>query len=185
MKPAETGCLLSDHGERLPADAMLLQKTSGTRTPLENICPYRFRDPLAPALAAEREGRTIEISKIEECLRGIEADHDITLVEGAGGLLVPLVGRLTFADLALRFGWPLIVVVGSKLGALNHAFLTIRYAQSIGLKIQGYVVNFPLPGDDLAAETNLKVLRDWLGEPIGILRHGRNSMENGEWRVEK
>jgi len=139
--------------------------------PGDDICPYALRDPLAPAVAAAREGVTIDIGRIQEAYARIAAAHDVTLVEGAGGLLVPLTGRLTFADLALRLQLPLLVVVGNRLGAINHALLTVRHAQTLGLRVAGYVVNAPGPQRDLAAESNAAVLTDWLGEPLGEVPH--------------
>lgn len=173
MKPAETGCLPDEGGRRLvPEDALALKAASDCRAGIETICPYTFPDPLAPSVAAARVGKAVDPRTIEDCLRQIEADHDITLVEGAGGLLVPLTSDLTFADLALRLQLRAVVVVGSKLGAINHALLTIRHIEAIGLPLAGYVVNFPLPADDLAATSNVEVLRHWLGEPLAIMPYG-------------
>ena len=93
----------------------------------------------------------------------------MTLVEGAGGLLVPLTSAMTFADLAARLEIPLLVVVASRLGAINHALLTVRYARALGLRVLGYVVNFLTDGSDLAAQTNISVLSELLGPPIGVM----------------
>jgi dethiobiotin synthetase len=157
MKPVETGCELGD-GQLVPADALRLRHFSGSPLPLELVCPYRFAPPLAPAVAAEMAGVKIEQQRLIVSYERIRARHDITLVEGAGGLLVPLTERYTFADLARDLGIPLLVVVGSKLGAINHALLTLHCASSLGLSVLGYILNHPNPTRDLAAETNRRAL---------------------------
>jgi len=153
MKPVETGCRLED-GELSPEDALRLSRFSGSTIPLNLLCPYRFAPPLAPLVAGELAGVRIEGARIRACYAEIEARHDITLVEGAGGLLVPLAERYTFADLARDLGIPLLVVVGSRLGAINHTLLTLHCATSIGLAVRGYVLNHVTPVPDLAAHTN-------------------------------
>ncbi|HXF75466.1 MAG TPA: dethiobiotin synthase, partial [Methylomirabilota bacterium] len=89
MKPAETGCE-EKNGELVPADALLLKQASACAEAMEKICPYRFREPLAPSIAAERAGVKIEIDPLLKAYGEISAAHDLTLVEGAGGLMVPL-----------------------------------------------------------------------------------------------
>jgi len=167
-KPAETGCVPGG-SHRTPADADRLQFFSGCGERLDTICPYALRDPLAPLLAAEREGVCIEPERLVAIYETIARTHDITLIEGAGGLLVPLTASLTFADLAQRLDVPVLVVVGSRLGAINHALLTIRYAERIGLRVLGYVVNFFQAARDEAAESNVAVLERLLGPALGVV----------------
>ncbi|MBI1816035.1 MAG: dethiobiotin synthase [Deltaproteobacteria bacterium] len=169
LKPAETGCALAVTGERIAIDAQRLAFFSGCDAADDLICPYRFRDPLAPRVAAEREGRTIDINVIATANEHLAATHDVVLVEGAGGLLVPLVDAFTFADLCRRLHGRLVVVVGNKLGAINHALLTLRHAQQVGLPLVGYVVNALTPTHDLAAETNVGLLHELLGPPLGVI----------------
>jgi len=103
-------------------------------------------------------GVRIEKQRIIVAYERIAAVHDITLVEGAGGLLVPLAGRYTFGDLARDLRVPLLVVVASKLGAVNHTLLTLHCAGSMGLPVLGYVLNHVIPTGDLAGETNRRAL---------------------------
>jgi dethiobiotin synthetase len=168
-KPVETGCSLGVGGQRVPEDAVLLRFFSGCRYELTTICPYTLREPLAPLLAAEREQVGIDLELLVDCHQRIAGAHDFTLVEGAGGLLVPITHAATYADLARRLAAPVLVVVGSRLGAINHALLTIRYAESIGLLLLGYVVNFPRSEDDEAARSNVQVLTRLLGPPLGVV----------------
>ena len=157
LKPAETGCPIQD-GRLYPEDAMRLAAFAQTRFPVDAICPYRFAPPVAPSVAAEQAGVTIELETILSTFRQIAAHHDITIVEGAGGLLVPLNGQYTFAELAHDLGIPTLVVVGSKLGAINHALLTFRYARTLSLPLLGYILNHPSPTTDLAIQTNAQTL---------------------------
>jgi dethiobiotin synthetase len=168
LKPVETGCDEEAGGVPVPADALRLRFFSGTEQEIEAICPRRFRSPVAPAVAARLEGAEIDPSLLADGVRRIVERHDVTLVEGAGGLLVPISGTFTFADLAHRCALPVLVVVGNRLGALNHALLTVRWADKAGLEIAGYVVNALGPDEDLAARTNVETLAELLGPPIAV-----------------
>jgi len=169
VKPFETGCREGPDGNLVPADALRLRYFSGCREPLDVICPYRARAPLAPSVALAAEGREIDLEGLHRTICGIVGRHQVTLIEGAGGLLVPVRGSLTFADLARDREWPVLVVVGNRLGALNHAQLTLRWARENGLRVAGYVVNTLSPEADVAAETNARTLAELLGPALGIL----------------
>jgi dethiobiotin synthetase len=113
---------------------------------------------VAPSVAAELVDMTIDPQHIAAVFGEIAKQHDFTIVEGAGGLLVPLTGRYTFADLAQDLNLPLLVVVGSKLGALNHTLLTLRVAKALSLPVIGYLLNHPTASSDLATQTNARTL---------------------------
>ncbi len=168
-KPVETGCLPRADGAVAPADAALLQFFSGSQAALEDICPYRLRAPLAPLVAAEREQVSIDVELLVRCCRDLEAAHDVTIIESAGGLLVPITISSSYAELAKRLDVPVLVVVGSRLGAINHALLTIRYARTVGLRVLGYIVNFLHADADEAARSNVDVLARLLGPPLGVI----------------
>ncbi len=153
MKPAETGCK-EKNGKLFPDDAFHLQQASGCDDPLERICPYRLWLPLAPSVAAAKERVKIDISLIVNLYDEISSAHDITLVEGAGGLLVPLLPRYTYADLARAMELPLLVVAANRLGAINHLLLTLEHASCRGLNVLGYALNQVTSDSSLAAETN-------------------------------
>jgi dethiobiotin synthetase len=158
MKPAETGCPEKD-GKLVPEDAVRLKEASGCQEPLEKVCPYRLRDPLAPSVAAERSGVTIDIDVIRKLYDEISSKHDITIVEGAGGLLVPILPHYTYADLAKLLKFPVLVVAANRLGAINHLLLTLEHASCRGLRVLGYVLNHLESSPSLAAETNADALR--------------------------
>jgi dethiobiotin synthetase len=157
MKPAETGCLEKD-GKLFPEDAVKLKEASGCAVPLEKVCPFQLRDPLAPGIAAEREGTRIDIDRLIDIYDEIRAAHDLTLVEGAGGLMVPLLPSYTYADFARVLKLPILVVAPNRLGVINHLLLTLEHASCTGLRVLGYVLNEVQDGRSLAAETNRAAL---------------------------
>src|SRR5436305_14403039 len=124
MKPVETGC--PREGDQLaPQDALFLRRISGCTAPPEVVTPYAFAEPLAPAIAAELAGCSIELSHIRSCYEQLLTQHDYVLVEGAGGLLVPLTAQHTMHDMAVALGLPILVVACNKLGTINHTALTV------------------------------------------------------------
>lgn len=171
FKPAETGCSQGDGSALVPADAVRLREFAGSSQALEEVCPYVFSEPLAPAVAAERAGRTIDFRWLSGHMRTRAQGYDLVLVEGAGGWLVPLTSQLTFADLALALDAHVLLVVANRLGALNHALLTAQNVRMHGSRWLGYVWNHPLPAEDVAQATNIDALRGWLGEPLGAVPH--------------
>lgn len=162
MKPAETGCSQRE-GQLFPEDAANLKEASGCAEPIETICPYRMAEPLAPSIAAERAGVKIDIDRLIAVYEATRAKHDITLVEGAGGLMVPLLPSYTYADLARVLKLPVIVVAANRLGAINHLLLTLEHASCKGLLTLGYVLNHVSSVTSLAAETNREVLAGLTG----------------------
>lgn len=157
MKPAEAGCEDKD-GKPFPQDAFYLKEASGCEEPLERVCPYRLAEPLAPSMAAQRAGVKIDISHLQTLYGEISEKHDITLVEGAGGLLVPIVPGYTYADLAKLLNLPLLVVAANRLGVVNHLLLTLEHASCRELRVLGYVLNHLETRPSLAAETNGETL---------------------------
>lgn len=164
MKPAETGCE-ERNGKLVPADAFRLKDASGCAEPIERICPYRLSEPLAPSIAAERAGVKIDINHLMAVYAEISAEHDVTLVEGAGGLMVPLLPSYTYADFARVFKLPLLVIAANRLGVINHLLLTLEHASCKGLRTLGYVLNRISNETSLAAETNREVLSNLTGIP--------------------
>ncbi len=140
MKPVETGCV-DNKGKLIPTDALRLKEASGSNAGLETINPYRFTLALSPQTAAEHFGATIEFDSIKSCFDELSDQNDVMLVEGAGGLLVPVSDDRTMADLALYLGLPLIVVSANRLGTINRTLLTVHCALSKGLKVAGIIFN--------------------------------------------
>jgi dethiobiotin synthetase len=169
MKPIETGCP-NRNGRLVPTDATFLKAVSSSRDAPSLINPYRFSKPLAPLIAAEIDHKKIRIGRISSAYKKLRDKHDILFVEGAGGLLVPLTGKLTNLDLILELNLPILLVVGSKLGAVNHTLLTLNWAKENGVKILGVLINRlnPSPGSrkNLVEKTNPGLIGSFTEVPI-------------------
>ncbi len=150
MKPVETGV---PETASLGRDGELLRWAAGVEDDAEMICPVRLRPPLAPAVAAENEGKPIPFSHLAETARELASRHEFLLVEGVGGLMVPLSGGLLVADLAREIGFPILVVCRPGLGTLNHTLLTIFAARTMGLPLAGFLIN-GMPADPDQAEAS-------------------------------
>src|SRR5438552_573884 len=184
MKPVESGCPEAGSarghrgnglglplsatrpvGRQIPADALQLLEASGSGDPLELVNPYAFEAPLAPALAAEREGVEVDLAHIGHCYAELAARHPLMIVEGAGGLLTPLTGELTMRELAAALGLPILIVARNALGTINHAALTVEAARSAG-PVLGIVLNHLTPEGDESAASNPASLQRWAGAPL-------------------
>ena len=148
MKPVETG--VADG----PDDALAIRAAAADPASLDDVCPYRLRAPLAPSVAARLEGVAIDAGRLEALMRRRLREADVLLVEGAGGLLVPVVDSITWADLAARLGLPLLIVAANRLGTVNHCALTARVAGQMGLAVLGIVLSQPQAERDPSADTN-------------------------------
>lgn len=165
-KPAETGCDPDASGALVGADAVALHAAAGAGEPVEAVCPIRLPDPLAPSFAARRANVTIDPRDVVASCRARAAEVDLLLVEGAGGLLVPIAGRYAFADLARELGARLLLVVGARLGAINHALLSLEAASARGIPVAGFVVNHFATVRDLATDTLADSLRELTDVPL-------------------
>jgi dethiobiotin synthetase len=139
MKPVTSGCRAAD-GRLVSDDALLLCQAAGVDCS-DDVAPYLLREPVAPAEAAKQDNVVIDFARIRAAFDRLAAAHDFVIVEGAGGLMVPLAGGLLVADLARQLGLSLLVVARPDLGTINHTVLTCFAAQQMGLKVAGVVVN--------------------------------------------
>lgn len=139
MKPVTSGCLERD-GELFSEDAELLAWAAGTDCTAD-VAPYCLRQPIAPVEAAALDGVKIQFSRIVESYKRLAAQHDFMIVEGAGGLMVPLNGGLLIADLVKQLELPLLVVARPNLGTINHSVLTCFAAGQMELEVKGVIVN--------------------------------------------
>jgi len=141
MKPVETGCRVKN-GKLVPEDAIKLINASGVKEPLEIINPYRFRYPLAPSIAAELEKVSIKKKKILSTYNYLSKKYDFVIVEGAGGIMVPLYKEYLFIDLIKDLNLPVIIISRPGLGTINHTLLTIEAARNKGIKVSGVIINY-------------------------------------------
>jgi dethiobiotin synthetase len=164
MKPVAAGCADTPDG-RINEDVEALLAASTVRADRALANPYALKDPIAPHIAAAREGVAIDLQRIRRCFDRLHAlAHDV-VVEGVGGFRVPLNDGEDGADLAALLGLPIVLVVGMRLGCLNHALLTHEAIASRGLKLAGWVANRIDPGME-RCEENIRFLMRALAAPL-------------------
>jgi dethiobiotin synthetase len=178
MKPVAAGA--ERRNDRwINEDADLISSSSAQSTPYDQLNPYCLPEPLSPHIAANRTGIRIDPAVIQRHFDAIRADHELTLVEGAGGWFAPISLDQTMADVALRLELPVVLVVGIRLGALNHAQLTYRAIRASGLVFAGWIGSV-LQKDFPALPENLALLEHALGAPaLAVLPHA-DSTEDDE-----
>ena len=164
MKPVACGAepgpsgLVNDDVERLVA-------ASNVAAPREHINPYCFAPPIAPHIAARQAGITIALDRVERSFRALAAQAEVVVVEGAGGFHVPLGPGTDTAQLAARLALPVVMVVGMRLGCLNHALLTAKAVADSGLELAGWVANH-IDSQMSATDDNVQALEDRIGAPL-------------------
>jgi dethiobiotin synthetase len=175
MKPAETGCR-HRAGKLIPQDALRLIKAAGTEDSLDVVNPYRFREPLAPFVSAQRSGKIIEPRTIMQSFKTLCRKHEFMVVEGAGGIMVPLTSRYSYLDLAHAMKFPVVVVSRPGLGTINHTLLTISALAARDIAIAGIIINYATDRKaGLAEKTSSSVIRKISKLPIlgTVLHEGR------------
>ena len=181
FKPVESG---HDGPEgSWPPDARALHAASGLALRRDEVVPYVLREPLAPLVGARRDGVRIDLPRLDHAFADLERRFDLVIVEGAGGLAVPVDKETSMADLAKRWDLPVLIVARAGLGSINHTVLTVEYARSKGLHVTGVVVNGYPPDPGVAEETNPAVIRGMTGVPVlGILGwRSEVDIEAGRW----
>ena len=164
MKPVASGCERTLDGLR-NEDALKLQRQASMPLDYEAVNPYAFEPPIAPHIAARQAGEKIRIDIIRRGMQQLAGDADIVCVEGVGGWLVPLNGRETVADLAISLGLGVVMVVGMRLGCLNHALLSARAIEASGAPLAGWVANCMPPAADYL-EDNISTLKSMICAPL-------------------
>ncbi len=167
MKPCETGVQRGPDGE-LPegSDAELLARAACCDAAPTTILPYAFPLPAAPSVAAAHAGSEIERECLDLAQAALREDHDVLLIEGAGGITVPLTAGFTFLDLAAHWGLPVLIVARTGLGTLNHSVLTERAARAAGLRVMGLVLNAVDGTVSPSDRANLEPLGELLAAPV-------------------
>jgi dethiobiotin synthetase len=169
MKPIETGW------QRDASDAVCLKRAARVLDPISQIVPYHFADPIAPWPASLREKRPIRITTLMAAYRQLQKKHSFLVVEGVGGLLVPITARMDLIHLILKMALPVLLVARSGLGTLNHTLLTLRHGEAQGIRFCGIVLNQTQPKTTLADETNRAILKKRTHIPIfGPFPHMKN-----------
>lgn len=174
LKPLASGCTRINNIFQ-NQDALLLQQYSSLQLPYEIINPFAFEAAIAPHLAARLEGINLSVQRIlAGCNQALQAPVEYIVVEGAGGVMVPLNEKETMLDLMKAFRLPVILVVGMRLGCLNHALLSVNALQTQKVPVLAWVANIMVDDMDFAAE-NIQTLEDMLPMPLlGVIPYQRN-----------
>lgn len=165
MKPVAAGAVPHAGGWANEDSLALLRAAAQDDSFLADVTPVLLREPMAPHIAAAREGRTITLAPIEAAFARLRARSRFVVVEGVGGFRVPLAERLDTVDLARALGLPVVLVVGMRLGCLNHALLTAESVARTGLVLAGWIANAVDP-QMAAMPENVEALRERLGAPL-------------------
>lgn len=164
LKPVAAGCALVN-GQWMNKDAQQLQRASTGKPAYATVNPIALHEPMAPHIAAARENRPIYADELVQHCKAQLASADFTVIEGAGGWLVPLNDHESMADIAVGIGCPVILVTGLRLGCINHTLLTIAAIAAAGLPLAGWVANHIDP-DMAVADANVATLERLLAAPL-------------------
>ncbi|MFL9709179.1 dethiobiotin synthase [Methylobacillus sp. Pita1] len=157
MKPVASGCERQNE-QLISEDVTQLLAASNVELSLSDINPYAFEPAIAPHIAAKQAGVQIDLDHILAAFERLQSQADVVIVEGAGGFYVPLDDQHDIADLAAKLGLPVILVVGMRLGCINHALLTAEAIRQRGLALAGWVANQADPRMAMLEE-NLQTLK--------------------------
>ncbi|MDD5434759.1 MAG: dethiobiotin synthase [Nitrospira sp.] len=170
MKPVHTGCR-SRNGALIPEDTLYLMKAASVDDPIELVTPYMFREPVAPSVAAEKTNTIISVGKIIKSYKALCRRHEYMIVEGIGGIMVPIKKDIYVADLIKKLGLPAIIITRPDLGTINHTLLTIDYMKNKKIHIKGIVINHTARGKKtLAVKTCSETIEKHSGiAVIGVI----------------
>jgi len=188
MKPVAAGTIKTPEGE-FNDDALELLAASNVKAPYDDVNPWLLKTAASPHLAARADGVTIRHDRIASAFERLRAASDLVLVEGAGGWHAPISGTETMADVAQRLDLPVIVVVGMRLGCLNHALLTRDAIRARGMRCAGWIAN-RLAVDMSLGDANIDTLSSRFGVsplavvPVGSKGTDPRSVPIGTWAFE-
>jgi len=174
-KPIETGV------ENIPSDASLLAEL--LNQPLEESVGYTFRLPVAPYVAEKYEGEKVSLKALREQLRAKADGCDLLVVEGAGGLAVPIKKNYTYGDFAAELNLPVLVVANARLGTINHSVLTAYYAEGKGVNLLGFAMN-RFSERDFSERDNPRVVEEMTGKPV-LFRIKEGNLKQMELKKEE
>ncbi|MBE9503282.1 MAG: dethiobiotin synthase [Proteobacteria bacterium] len=161
MKPLQSG------GDE---DVNFLLKASGAKDELSLVVPYNFKDPIAPSLAARLESVPIDIEKIKDAYSALAARHDVVIVEGSGGIMVPIIEKgldsYLVSNLIVELSLPTVIVARAGLGTINHTLLTIDHAKKKGIDVAGVIINGYPDEPSLAEKHNAAMIENLSGIPV-------------------
>src|SRR3989304_9141697 len=177
MKPAHTGCKVKN-GLLSPSDSITLAMAAAVNDPMDLITPYMFKEPVAPYIAAKENNKRINPARIIKSFERLCKRHDYMVVEGIGGVLVPITRDFYVADLIKIFNIPALIVTRPGLGTINHTMLTINCLMERKIPIKGIVINYSSKGKAIPAEKScVKTIKRLSDIPVmGIIPYMSKSM---------
>jgi dethiobiotin synthetase len=175
MKPVAAGAYMTASGPR-NADALALAQAANVAAPYEQVNPYCFAAPIAPHIAARDASVVVDIELLRQRFDELARDADCVVVEGAGGWLTPISDCASMADVAAALALPVVLVVGLKLGCLNHAFLTAGALAARGVSLAGWIGNSIDPAFERAAD-NIAALEKRLQPAAAIVPYASQAPE--------
>jgi len=166
MKPIESGCG-KEGNVLIPYDGTFLKQAAHMNEPIRQVTPYCFESQLSPLAASEIEGRKISIDEIKKAYYKLYKSYEAIVVEGVGGLMVPIKKDYYILDLVREFSLPLLIITKPGLGTINHTMLTVNYALEAGLEVAGLIINYSRPPENsLAEKTNPAILKEICPVPV-------------------
>ena len=171
IKPIASGCFMRNH-QLYNEDALALQEASSIKLDYQAINPFAFEPPIAPHIAAQQINCELNLQTLADRIQPtLSQPADICIIEGVGGWYVPLNTRETMADFVIQHSLPVILVIGIRLGCINHGLLTCKAIERDGIDIAGWIANCLQP-DMLFCQENIDTLRNWLRVPfIGAVNY--------------
>ena len=174
MKPVASGCRCVN-GNLVSDDSMCLVSASGSTDPMSMISPFSYEPPVAPTVAAKQAGRSIDLEIIADTYSERSERHEVMVVEGIGGLMVPLDDTKSVLDMVKSMGLPVLIVARPALGTINHTLLTVFAAESTGIEVAAVVLNrFPANTDDMVLLNNPKEIADRVSTPVYTFPESQN-----------
>lgn len=167
MKPIESGCREDKNGLS-PSDGHYLQQAAKVQDPIGLISPCRFQAPLAPYAAVLQGEEDVAWPVMKNAFRQLHEQHELMLLEGAGGLMVPISSDKDMSDLSHLFRLPVLLVAHSGLGTINHTLLSLEYGRARGLSFLGIVLNQNTSERDFSEGSNAKILREKSALPVTV-----------------
>ncbi len=166
MKPIESGCG-KEGSVLIPYDGTFLKQAAQMIEPITQVTPFCFENPLSPLAASEIEGRQVSIEDLKKAYYRLYREYEAIVVEGVGGLMVPVRKDYFVVDLARDLSLPLLIVIRPGLGTINHTMLTVTYALEAGLEVAGIIINYSHPPEySMAEKTNPGILKEICPVPI-------------------
>lgn len=173
MKPVQSGGKKDKNGRLYSEDAKFIMKTADIKEDIDLVNPICLEPPLAPSVAAKLSGVIIDINKIKATFKKLQEKYEFLIVEGAGGIIVPIYEEYLLKDLILDLKLPTLIIARPTLGTINHTVLTVQYLEEKGIKVAGIILNnLDSKKAGMAEKTNPQVIESLTKRPIlGIIPH--------------